>query len=218
MKRTNPNSVFPDCSFIEPKIEPKPNIDQFQFADEKELNWSSIGNLIVNMYEHFENTGNQTAIGYTFDFVDLIKEQDKEQVPDDVLITEEPVADTKILENGDEETQGADMTESNSKIENSNSNPDSTKFAMPTSNDTQPSAGTPPEVIAEEESESKDEAASRPKQGRRRGSDLQFLEQWCYWDKNRKTSQRRKTQQNERNDSEATINGILKKILAKYFE
>lgn len=210
--------MFPGYSFIEPKIEPKPDIDQFQFANEEELTWLSTGNLIANMYDHFENTGLQSAIGYTFDFADLFKQQEKEQIPNEDQVMEEPEADAKIQENGDDETCGANVNESNSKGENSNCDPDNTNFAVPTSNDTQVSTGTPNDSTVEDESDAKDETTPKPKQGRRRGSDLQFLEQWRYWDRNRKYSQRRKNQQNEKNENEATVNGILKKILAKYFE
>lgn len=212
--------MFPGCSFIEPAIEPKPNIVQFQFSNEKELTWLSMGNMIVNMYEHFENTEKHTSIGHTFDFVDLFKEETKntETLIAEDQSEEEPAVAINVLENNVEEIKGAEVHENNLKSENSNSDPDSTKFAVPTPSDTQASAGTPTEVCAEEENDTKDENASRPKQSRRRGSDLQFLEQWCYWDRSRKYSQRRKNPQNERNDNETTINGILRKILSKYFE
>lgn len=221
MKRVNPKSVFPECSFVEPGVLPKPDIEQFQLENENELTWLTLGNLIVNMYEHFEKTNNIPAVGYTFDFKDLFKESGNEAIP----IQDPPQVNTEAdgrKENGDDESPIIQTNESNSKGENSNtenSNTENVKFLIPTSNEAS-LISTPNELNAEDDSDStKDETGFKPtKQSRRRGSDLKFLEQWCYWDRGRKHSQRRKSQQTEKNENEVTINGILRKILAKYFE
>lgn len=58
--------------------------------------------------------------------------------------------------------------------------------------------------------------AAKPK-SRRRGSDLKLLDPWFYW-KNRKYSQRQKNKQMERMEVDTTVNGLLRKILEKYYE
>lgn len=173
-----------------------------------------MGNFIVDMYKYFDKNGDVSAIAYDYHIGDFLITKPTEEVPENV---ENGAIDT----NGDSlnGNDAADAKSENEELtpndkENSNSNTDSGKFLIPS--DVQSA-----EASAEDSDANKDGAPdgpSKPKSSRRRGSGLQFLEQWCFWDRNRKYSQRRRNQQNDRSEVDNTIKGALRKILPKYFE
>lgn len=195
-----------------------PNIYQFQIASIDDLNsWLKSGSLIVDMYEHFVSDDNPNAIAYDFILDDLLIKQLKRDCAEnggDVMmelngVCEDGSADGAVDCNSDNDDV------KNEENGNSNSNTDSGRFAVPSA-DLQSA-----DASAEDSDANKDSGAdmpSKPKQSRRRGSGLQFLEQWCFWDRNRKYSQRRRNQQSDRPEIDNSIKGVLRKILPKYFE
>lgn len=219
MQRKNQKSVFPEPSFPEPEILEKPSIDHFKVENLDNFSWLTIGKLIVDMYEHFEKENNGSAIAFDFEFNDLLLTKTvTDEVPMDVKNEENSCSETMISESNATDVDTAMLLEE--KQENSNSNPNSGKFLVPTTDTT--GANSTEASADDSDAASKEpgtsDVVSRTKQSRRRGSDLQFLEQWRYWDRNRKYSQRQKNKLIERNDVDSTINGILRKTLPKYFE
>lgn len=214
--------MFPAESYqeLEPVVEP--DIEQFKMDSPDELNWLSVGKLIINMYEHFKSLG-VSGITYEFDFEQLFlsqansKPQPMEQEMDESLSVEaKPIEASENPEN-DGSNEGA----VEERQENSNSNADSNRvLSMPLldGQGTNSAEASADDSDANARDASGSETTSKPKQSRRRGSDLQMLERWCYWERNRKTSQRQKNKQNGRNEVDTSINGVLRKILAKYFE
>lgn len=219
-KRDANKSVFTSSSFagdIRPKLE-TPDLEKFKISHADDLNsWLKLGNIIVRMYEHFVNVNDVTAIAHVFTINDLLFTKRK----DEINAYDEIIENMQADENG-ESQDDVETTDPKSDIEdlkqydreNSNSNTDSGKFAMPS--DVQSADASAEDSDANKESGS--DAPSKPKQSRRRGSGLQFLEQWCFWDRNRKYSQRRRNQQNDRPEVDNSIKGVLRKILTKYYE
>lgn len=215
--------MFPSPSYDEMEPLVAPNIDQFKKNSFDELNWLSLGQLIIRMYEYFK-TLETTGINYEFDFDELLlsKEQPTEQVAD-VEMQEETsnVENAKSSEIIADVNDGSNTVTAEEKQENSNSNAETNRvLSMPLldvlgTNSGEASADDS-DVNAKDTSGS--ETTSRMKHSRRRGSDLQMLEPWRYWKSNRKFSQRQKNKQNGRNDADTSVNGVLRKILAKYFE
>lgn len=215
--------MFPEPSYheLEPIVEP--DIEPFKVNGPDELNWLSMGKLIVNMYEHFEKTDNLSDIGYEFDYEQLFLKKSKlkseaiDQEVDESLCAETKMTDAAM----NSENDGSNTAAIDEKQENSNSNADSNKvLSMPLldGQGTNSAEASADDSDANAKDASGSERTSKPKQSRRRGSDLQFLEQWRYWDRNRKYSQRQKNKQNGRNEVDTSINGVLRKIFAKYFE
>lgn len=216
-KRNAERNVFPLPSFddVEPQQVSPPNIDKFKISGADDLNsWLKLGTLIVDMYAHFVSIDDANGISYDFILNDLLMTKLKNDCNEN---DENPAMDS----NGNCDDGAADAMNcrseddvKNEDKENSNSNTDSGKFAVP-STDMQSA-----DASAEDSDANKDssDVPSKPKQSRRRGSGLQFLEQWCFWDRNRKYSQRRRNQQNDRPEIDNSIKGVLRKILPKYFE
>lgn len=203
---------------MRPKLE-MPDIDKFRINHADDLSsWLKLGNLIVNLYEHFVNVNDVPAIAHDFTINDFLFTKRKEEISAKDDVTE----NVQMDENGESQEAGIEPTDPKSDNEdlkqydreNSNSNTDSGKFAMPS--DVQSADASAEDSDANKESGS--DAPSKPKQSRRRGSGLQFLEQWCFWDRNRKYSQRRRNQQNDRPEVDNSIKGVLRKILTKYYE
>lgn len=181
-------------------------------------NWLSLGKLIADLYMYFVETEDVCAIAHNFTINDLLINKLKCEMPDGIYVSNEDAMDA----NGDADDGGSDLNEQKSDIEdlkqeekeNSNSNTDSGKFAIP-------SDVLSADASAEDSDANKDgslDVPSKPKQSRRRGSGLQFLEQWCFWDRNRKYSQRRKNLQNDRPEIDTSLKGSLRKILPKYYK
>lgn len=214
--------MFPAESYheLEPLVEP--DIERFKLNAPDELNWLSMGKLIVDMYAHFKGI-NTTGISYEFDFEQLfLRKEEIQPELKDVEMSESAPIETKSTEPAARtENEGAEDVPAEAKLDNSNSNVESGKvLSMPLLDGQETNSA---EVSADDsDANAKDasgsEATSKPKQSRRRGSDLQMLERWRFWDRNRKYSQRQKNKQNGRNEVDTSINGVLRKILAKYFE
>lgn len=216
-KRTNKQSVFPEPSFEESPAPDPPDIQQFQIESFDQLNWLTLGQLILNVYEYLSATDDGIKLGYSFNSSDfLLSKPEMESIEE-----KKPVESNENEMDVDSEIKSPNNTDGDSQSElrkDESSNPGSIKCS-PSNQD----GGISAEYNSAEDSDApvtnKDgEIVVKPKQSRRRGSDLKFLEQWCYWDRNRKYSQRQKNKQMERNEIDTTINGILRKILPKYFE
>lgn len=217
MKRKNPKSVFPDPSYDEMKPMEQPNIDDFKLDSLDDLNWCSFGKWLIDVYQHFQSKDDMSAVAYTFPIEALLVEKlvkTEETVSETVHNTKDEDKDN--VENVEMEV-GDENAEPNEKQENSDSNGENSKLGNTTGD---PQCTNSAEASADD-SDAKDtnsgETSSKTKQGRRRGSDLKFLEQWCFWDRNRKYSQRQKNKM-EKIEVDRTINGFLRKILSSHFE
>lgn len=189
-----------------------PDIQQFKIESFDQLNWSTFGKLIRNLYEYLSSTDNGVGIAYNFDSSDFLLVQPKQE----------------LMETGGKEEENAHEmdVESESKSQNDgdlqmdakqeNSNPGSVKCSPPNPDGGNSIDGSTEDSDATTTNKDDSEVAAKPKQSRRRGSELQILEPWRYWDRNRK-SQRQKNRL-ERNEVDTTLNGLLRKILPKYFE
>lgn len=207
LKRTNKNSVFPGYSVDERQSSflEKPDISGFKLND---LTWLSFGTMICEMYEKFEG---QIAISYDFILDDfLIKSETEIKVSSSLSNGHKSEMD---VPNENEDVRPATGTESKE-----NSNSADVIFLVPSTGENQTSA----DASAAEDSDAgaskvtdSVQENTKPRQGRRRGSDLSFLEQWG-WHKNKRYVQRKKSL--DRNDPDTTVNGVLRKMLAKYFE
>lgn len=214
--------MFPAESYqeLEPLVEP--DIERFKLNAPDELNWLSMGKLIVDMYEHFKGI-NKTGISYEFDFEQLfLRKEEIQPEPMDVEMSESAPIETKSTEpTARTQNEGGEDVPVEAKLDNSNSNVESGRvLSMPLldGQETNSAEASADDSDANAKDASGSEATSKPKQSRRRGSDLQMLERWRFWDRNRKYSQRQKNKQNGRNEVDTSINGVLRKILAKYFE
>lgn len=185
--------------------------------------WLKLGRLIVNMYDHFVSIDDAQAISYGFTVADLLIASEDDASKNGNCASVDVNGDCDDGGGGGGGGAGNEAIDARSDIddskpedkENSNSNTDSGKFAIPTTDVYSADAS------AEDSDVNKDgagDAPSKPKNSRRRGSGLQFLEQWCFWDRNRKYSQRRRNQQSDRPEVDNSIRGALRKILPKYFE
>lgn len=214
--------MFPPQSYyeLEPLVEP--DIEQFKVNSIEDLNWLTMGKLIANMYEHFKSIG-VSGISYEFDFEQLfLKKTESTAEPMEQEIDENSGAEAKTTEIAVKaENDVSNNAVADDKQENSNSNADSNKmFSMPLldGQGTNSAEASADDSDANAKNASGSETASKPKQSRRRGSDLQNLERWAFWKTDRKSSQRQRNKQNGRNEVDTSINGVLRKILAKYFE
>lgn len=203
LKRTKVDSVFPQYTIADPmdRTDAKPDYKPFLLT---ELSWLSIGTFIVNVYERYEAT---TGITYQMNVDELL------------CVQENRVENATDAPNGHceenivtDDIGGHILLDSK---ENSNSNQDCV-FLVPANGGEQNSAeedGDP--TKAQQEGPAENAAAAKPKQCRRRGSDLSFLEQWG-WHKNKRYVTRKKSL--DRNDPDTTVNGILRRFLSKHFE
>lgn len=212
-------SVFPEPEFEEKVEMNKPNIEEFKSQSFDELNWLTFGCMIKKLYKYLSNIENGSALSTIFESGDFLLEEVKlepiECTNNDVAIKEEqpidrPDADgeTKAQNetyNDVEMDERQDCSNSESTMKCSNLNAENANSVDGSTEDSDaPTTGDDTKL------------AAKPK-SRRRGSDLKLLDPWFYW-KNRKYSQRQKNKQMERMETDTTINGLLRKILEKYFE
>lgn len=197
----------------------RPSIEEFKIRSFEELNWLTFGCMIRKLYKYLSNIENGSALSTIFESGDFLLEEvqseplectksnvsikeeqptDRSDVDNETNIQNETDNDVQMDEKQDCSNSESTMKCSNLNTENANSVDGSTEDsdAPTTGDDTKPSA--------------------KPK-SRRRGSDLKLLDPWFYW-KNRKYSQRQKNKQMERMEMDTTVNGLLRKILEKYFE
>lgn len=214
LKRTKTDSVFP--GYVEHKeTEPvQPNFSEFKL---NELTWISTGQLIIDLYKAFEENewGKHTIMSLS----DLISNTSITSNSNCALENEpqlEEFGDEVVNENDGTQVPSPTTAEnlSDEDKDNSNSNEDA-KCSSSLDQQTILSAdGSADDSDATKQNDAN--GSNKSKQSRRRGSDLKFLEQWG-WHKTKKPPlQRRKNV--EQNDAETSINGILRRILAKHFE
>lgn len=212
MKRTHSTSVFPGYVEHKESEQEPPNFSEFKL---KELTWLSTGQFIVDLYKAFEDNewGKHTIMTMS----DLISNNTPSPSNSQSTPDTEPQGD-KIGADAVSESDGTQLSptpanenQSDDDKENSNSN-EGTKGLEDQQQVLLSADGSADDSDATKQSDTN----SKSKQSRRRGSDLKFLEQWG-WHKTKKVPvQRRKNV--EQNGAETSINGILKRILAKHFE
>lgn len=213
-------SMFPAASYqeLEPLVEP--DIEQFKMSTLDKIDWLSMGKLIIDMYEHFKGI-EVSGITYEFDFEQLfLNKTESKCEPIDVEMAENVCNETRAPETVvDTENDSSNNAVAEEKQENSDSNSHRV-LSMPLldGQGTNSADASADDSDANVKDASGSETASKPKQSRRRGSDLQLLERWSYWEKNRKYSQRQKNKQNGRSEVDTSINGVLRKILERHFE
>lgn len=219
LQRVKEESVFPGYSVDEPSVIEKPDYSSFKLD---ELTWLSFGTLIVNMYEHFKDT---SAIAYSITLDELLKQTSVVEKPVNGGTSEGPLIEcqtegTDAIHCLDEQNDG-DLEIDSDQKDNSNSNND-VVFLVPAVAGGASDQQTSGEGSAAEDSDSKAQSDtqavlenSKRKPSRRRGSDLTNLVQWG-WHAKKGYSNRKKGV--DRNDPDATINGILRRNLSKYFE
>lgn len=214
IKRTNKESVFPRAKTPEVQMSDKPDIEDFKIESFVSLNWLTLGESIANIYDHLATTDDGIGIGYKFSYNDFLLNQVKPATPELANEEKEAPMETDIEIETDSITENdvpmEDKLETNSDSNGVNNNPEGGN-----SNDGGSTEDSTQDAPTNSEDSSKPSA--KPK-SRRRGSDLKLLEPWCYWDRNRKCSQRQKNKQIERMENDTSINGLLRKILTKYFE
>lgn len=214
-------SMFPAASYqeLEPLVEP--DIVQFKMSTLDKLDWLSMGKLIIDMYEHFKGM-EVSGITYEFDFEQLFLDKMESKCKlIDVEMNENVCNETRAPEMVvDTENDGSNNAVAEEKQENSDSNSNRVLLSMPLldGQGTNSADASADDSDANAKDASGSETTSKPKQSRRRGSDLQLLERWSYWEKNRKYSQRQKNKQNGRSEVDTSINGVLRKILERHFE
>lgn len=217
MQRKNTKSVFPDPSFEEMRPLEQPDIDKFKLNLLDDLNWYTFGKWLIDIYQHFQMKDDLGAVVYTFPFQALLVEQTTRAKVEFMEIVGNISDDNKDVSENVSIDDKSENVEINEKQENSDSNGENSKFVA-TNIDVQ---GNNSADASADDSDAKEinpsEQAAKAKHARRRGSDLKFLEQWCFWDRNRKYSQRQKNKM-EKIEVDTTINGFLKKILASYFQ
>lgn len=162
--------------------------------------------MISKLYKYLNELDNGSALNTTFSSSDfLLNEVRCEPVEDE--IKEETIPEIE----GDVETDND--IQMDDKQENSNSD---SKCAVMNAEGGNSADGSTEDSDAPTTAEDGSKQAAKPK-SRRRGSDLKLLDPWHFW-KNRKYSQRQKNKQAERMETDTTINGLLRKMLEKYFE
>lgn len=208
-------SVFPDPEFEEKVEEIKPNIDDFKVKSFEKLDWLSFGFMIKRLYKYLSNIDNGSALTTVFECGDFLLEEIQSE-PIEGAIREEATIDHQS--DGDAETRGQNETDNDiqldEKQENSNLDIASKCAGLNTESANSVDGSTEDSDAPTTGDDTK--IAAKPK-SRRRGSDLKLLDPWFYW-KNRKYSQRQKNKQMERMEIDTTVNGLLRKILEKYFE
>lgn len=194
--------MFPEADIVsnEPERMVTPNLDDFKVS---ELNWLTVGRFITSLYNHLTETKQTIIFIITVDDMLKVKVEEESQnghveKPEDIEMKAE-----------------GDGVESGVVEPAENTNEDSTVFIAPSS---EPPSGqtSQPDSNAEDSDNTSKEAESAKPKPRRRCSDLSFLEQWG-WHKNRRYSSRKKSQQ-DRPEVDTSINGFLRRILAKYFQ
>lgn len=210
LKRTNFESVFPKYILPDPEPIEAPDLTGF-YLNESNLSWLSVGQLIVDMYEKFQDT---SAIGYDITLDEWLgrNKNTAKTSRTEPMDCDEPTA----IETANEKSEEQLSDECFSK-ENSLSNNEPIMFVLPpgvasaVATDQNISA----DISGTEESDS-GAVTSKPKVSRRRGGgDLVGLEQWG-WHKNKRYAQRKKSL--DKTDPDSTINGMLRKALGQFFE
>lgn len=211
MKRTNAKSVFPGYVEIKETEQVQPNFSEFKLG---ELTWLSVGEFIIDFYQAFEDNGWGKHTILTLN--DLIsttsttcdKKMDIEAEPLSKNVGNDTPNDTERSHLSPPPAS----TVSDEDKDNSNSN----EGAKGVSSFDQQVILSADGSADDSDATKQNDIPGKPKQSRRRGSDLKFLEQWG-WHKTKKPPvQRRKNV--EQNECETSINGILKRILAKHFQ
>lgn len=208
LKRTNITSVFPGYVEHKESENVQPNFSEFKL---NELTWLSTGQLIVDLYKAFEDNewGKHTIMTMSDLISNNTPDISNDQPPDTEAQLEKVGVDAVNDTDGTHSSPTPAVNQSDDDKENSNSN-DGAKGSEDQQQVLLSADGSADDSDATKQSDGKS------KQSRRRGSDLKFLEQWG-WHKTKKVPvQRRKNV--EQNDAETSINGILKRILAKHFE
>lgn len=230
LKRTNTQSMFPLYSCHEPEPILKPDLTEFRI---EELTWHSIGHLITSFFEKHHEDMSAICNNYLLDdFYGTIDIGNEPGAANSVAIEngsqkspDSLIDDRDLPPSTEPATINCDDIQANnvgiqSTDNSSNSNCDG-KFVTPLSGDVRSSA----EQSGADDSEtstkpigdasSTTEQTTKPKPVRRRCSDLSFLEQWG-WHKHRRYQHRKKSI--DRNEPDTSLNGILRRILAKYFK
>lgn len=208
-------SVFPDPKFEERIEEIKPSIDDFKIKSFEKLDWLSFGLMIRKLYKYLSNIQNGSALTTVFECGDFLLEEIQSE-PTECAVNEETAVEHQP--DGDAETKGQNETDNDiqmdEKQENSNLDIASKCAGLNTESANSVDGSTEDSDAPTTGDDTK--TAAKPK-SRRRGSDLKLLDPWFYW-KNRKYSQRQKNKQMERMEVDTTVNGLLRKILEKYYE
>lgn len=224
LKRTNPVSVFPGYSCYEPEPIQKPIVSEFRIDH---LTWHSIGTMILNFYEKHHDNMSAICCNYVLEDFYGTQEVDADAELDTVTVATVENGHQKspdsLVDDGDAPAamNCDDVCVVQSTDNSSNSNCD-VKFVEPKSGDIRSSAeqsgaddseaSTKP--IASDAAAATAAETSKPKPVRRRCSDLSFLEQWG-WHKHRRYNRKKSI---DRNEPDKSLNGILRRILAKYFK
>lgn len=220
LKRTNMETVFPQYIISDPAPIEKPNLTGFHL-DESNLSWLSVGQLIVDMYEHFQDT---SAIGYDLTLDEWLgRHQDGGQATPNTESTTPKVRDVPLPVDPNCMAKSVEqLSEESQSKENSTDAAVASAFAIPpgVAGVIAAETNTSADVSGTEESDGglagSASSVAKPKVSRRRGGgDLVGLEQWG-WHKNKRYTQRKKSL--DKADPDATINGMLRKALPSYFE
>lgn len=212
-KRKGVKSAFPEPEFEESVDQSRPDVEEFKFECFEKLNWHTFGSMIAKLYDYLSNIDNGAALSTVFESGDFLLE-DIQPEPVQTEVNDETPA------NLDEESELKPQNESETDIqmedkqENSNSNGAKCTTVLNPEGANSIDGSTEDSDAPTTGDDAK--PAAKPK-SRRRGSDLKLLDPWFYW-KNRKYSQRQKNRQMERVETDTTINGLLRKILEKYYE
>lgn len=212
LQRTNTTSVFP--GYVEHKEEEQVPLN---FAEFKlnELTWMSTGQLIVDLYKAFEDNdwGKHTIMTLS----DLISTNsipsNKKNSPKNEPQREGTGEDAV---NDNEGTTHLSPTPADNLSDEDKENSNSDEGAKCLSAFDQQVILSADGSADDSDATKQSDANGKSKQSRRRGSDLKFLEQWG-WHKTKKTPVPRRKNVDQ-SDAETSINGILKRILAKHFE
>lgn len=181
--------------------EKKPELKDFYI---KNVTWRSIGEFIVQVYEHLKKIEHNML--FTFNFNDIIDSNGNDdpsiEVNKDITDTTNNNGESMPQNSGDLQDEVVNNTES------------AVETAKPITTEN-PDAPQPMEFNNNEDSDSNaksDGGEANKSKPKRRCSDLHFLEQWG-WHKNRRYSSRKKT---ERDEIDTSLNGYLRKIFEKY--
>lgn len=171
--------------------------------------------MIKKLYNNLSNIENGSALTTVFKYGDLLLEDIQTEAIEGGVVKEETTIEHQ---DGDTDTKAENETDNDipmdEKLDNSNLDIAS-KCAGPNTESANSVDGSTEDSDAPTTGDDTKPAA-KPK-SRRRGSDLKLLDPWFYW-KNRKYSQRQKNKQLERMEIDTTVNGLLRKILEKYYE
>lgn len=218
-KRTNKETVFPQYIMADPEPIAAPDLTGL-YLDDANLSWLSVGQLIVDMYEKFQDT---SFIAYDMTLDEWLGRNVPADVeaPDDARpqpMDCDEAAPVGTMEATNVKSVEQMSDESQSKENSSSNNTDSAMFAMPpgATAAAEGQANTAAADISGTEESDGGASAAKPKASRRRGGgDLVGLEQWG-WHKNKRYSQRKKSL--DKTDADSTINGMLRKALGTFFE